>query len=87
MKSAEEWIKIIQFDLAGMPISEVRDFLRFVQRDAQAGAWEWLALSDDGFRLRMGECTAQEIRTCRAMLRAILATTLNEENQQSYNHV
>lgn len=37
-------------------------------------AWEWLSLADDGLRLRMGELTAQEIRTCRAMLRAILGT-------------
>lgn len=37
-------------------------------------AWEWLVLSDEGFRLRMGEMTAQEIRNCRALLRALIGT-------------
>ena len=34
---------------------------------------EWGALSDAGLRLRCGELTAQEIRTVRAVLNAILA--------------
>ena len=34
---------------------------------------EWGALSDAGLRLRCGELTAQEIRTVRAVLTAILA--------------
>lgn len=33
---------------------------------------EWRDLSDDGLRLRCGELTAQEIRTIRAVLNAIL---------------
>ena len=33
---------------------------------------EWCALSDAGIRLRFGELTAQEIRTVRAVLNAIL---------------
>ena len=36
--------------------------------------WEWMHLSDSELRLRMGELTAQEIRTCRAMLRSIIGS-------------
>jgi len=36
--------------------------------------WEWLNMSDSELRLRMGELTAQEIRTCRAMLRSIIGS-------------
>lgn len=35
---------------------------------------EWAALSDDALRLRCGELTAGEIRTIRAVLRAIRRT-------------
>ena len=35
----------------------------------------WGELSDSGLRLRCGELTAQEIRTVRAVLNAILANT------------
>lgn len=35
-------------------------------------AEEWGALSDAGLRLRCGELTAQEIRTVRAVINAIL---------------
>lgn len=34
-------------------------------------AVEWLGLTDAGLRLRLGEITAQEIRTVRAVLNAI----------------
>lgn len=33
---------------------------------------EWLNLSDAGMRLRCGEMTAQEIRTVRTVLKAIV---------------
>jgi len=36
--------------------------------------WEWLNMSDSELRLRMGELTAQEIRTCRAMLKSIIGS-------------
>lgn len=36
--------------------------------------WEWLSLSDEDLRLRMGELTSQEIRNCRALLRALIGT-------------
>lgn len=35
-------------------------------------AVEWHGLSDAGLRLRLGEMTAQEIRTVRAVLNAIV---------------
>ena len=84
MKTPEDWIIAFwgdvnpsRYDLLG--------FIEAIQRDAQAGAWEWLALSDSDFRLRMGECTAQEIRTCRAMLRAILETTTNNPTNNQHH--
>lgn len=45
-------------------------------REENARLREWHGLTDDGLRLRLGELTAQEIRTVRAVLNAILA----EEN-------
>jgi hypothetical protein len=35
---------------------------------------DWSLLSDEGLRLRCGELTAQEIRTIRAVIKAILDT-------------
>jgi hypothetical protein len=35
-------------------------------------ALEWAALSNAGLRLRLGELTAEEIRTVRAVLKAIV---------------
>lgn len=40
---------------------------------------EWLALTDAGLRLRCGEMTAQEIRTVRAVLKAIASTPEAQE--------
>jgi hypothetical protein len=37
---------------------------------------DWQTQSDAGLRLRCGELTAQEIRTVRAVLAAILPTTI-----------
>jgi hypothetical protein len=37
-------------------------------------AIDWSLLSDEGLRLRCGELTAQEIRTIRAVIKAILDT-------------
>lgn len=34
--------------------------------------FEWYQLSDSGLRLRMGELTAQEIRSIRAVLNSIV---------------
>lgn len=34
---------------------------------------DWLELSDQGLRLRCGDLTAQEIRTIRAVLNAIVS--------------
>ena len=43
----------------------------------------WGELSDSGLRLRCGELTAQEIRTVRAVLNAILANTKAEPRGQA----
>jgi t-SNARE complex subunit (syntaxin) len=40
----------------------------------ESRVWEWLALSDEDLRLRIGEMTSQEIRNCKALLRALLGT-------------
>jgi hypothetical protein len=37
---------------------------------------DWRSQSDEGLRLRCGELTAQEIRTVRAVLNAILPTNV-----------
>ena len=36
--------------------------------------WEWMVLSEEDLKLRMGEMTSHEIRNCRALLRALLGT-------------
>ena len=43
----------------------------------------WSELSDSGLRLRCGELTAQEIRTVRAVLNAILANAEGETRRTS----
>ena len=43
----------------------------------------WGEMSDSGLRLRCGELTAQEIRTVRAVLTAILANTKAEPRGQA----
>ena len=45
----------------------------------------WGELSDSGLRLRCGELTAQEIRTVRAVLNAILANGRDEPRGQNTN--
>ena len=47
--------------------------------------WEWLNMSDSELRLRMGELTAQEIRTCRAMLRSIIGSHAYLKNKIETN--
>ena len=42
-------------------------------REENARLREWHGLTDAGLRLRLGELTAQEIRTVRAVLNAIVA--------------
>ena len=53
----------------------------------------WGELSDSGLRLRCGELTAQEIRTVRAVLNAILANmevrdagTMEPDTQRAQRH-
>lgn len=40
--------------------------------------FEWYWLSDSGLRLRMGELTAQEIRSIRAVLNSIVGVDKSE---------
>jgi hypothetical protein len=42
--------------------------------ETQRSVIDWQSQSDQGLRLRCGELTAQEIRTIRAILRAIVET-------------
>jgi hypothetical protein len=89
MKTATQWMEewFPKDDYPNWPIVLTKTHITVIQKDALQSAWDWLALSDSDFRLRMGECTAQEIRTCRAMLRAILGSPINQPNQQPDNHV
>ena len=37
--------------------------------------WNWLTMSDDDFRLKFGELTAQDLRNLRALLKAMLGNS------------
>lgn len=43
---------------------------------------EWSGLSDEGLRLRLGEATAQELRTVKAVLNALIPKELADERTQ-----
>lgn len=51
------------YKAGGMEISNAFNTIRDL--------YDWYSLSDEGLRLRCGEMTAQEIRTVRAILKAI----------------
>ena len=38
--------------------------------------WNWLLMSDDGYRLKCGELSSQDLRNIRAVLKAMLGTSL-----------
>lgn len=44
-------------------------------------AAEWAQLTNAGLLLRLGEMTAQEIRTVRAVLNAIILTDLDKQEK------
>ena len=67
MKTPEEWM-----DACNQTFIFTEGMIELIQLDALNDVREWFSLSNDGFLLRMGECSKQEIMTCRAMLRAIL---------------
>lgn len=57
----------VALQLAASRINSMNDPIK-------AKLWEWLVISNDEMRLRMGEISSQEIRNIRACLRAILGT-------------
>lgn len=59
-------------------------YIQGVKEDGtNARCWKWLSMNDSEIRLHMGELTAQEIRTIRACLRAILGTSqLSKQTNQ-----
>ena len=58
---------LAQADLEKDSATEFRRALKILK-----GIVDWHSQSDEGLRLRCGELTAQEIRTIRAVLNAIL---------------
>lgn len=54
---------------------DCREAMMAEYMETQRAVIDWQTQSDEGLRLRCGELTAQEIRTVRAVLAAILPTT------------
>jgi hypothetical protein len=55
-------------------INSTREALMAKAMETHRSVIDWQSQSDAGLRLRCGELTAQEIRTIRAILRAIVET-------------
>jgi hypothetical protein len=55
---------------------DCREALMAKSMETHRAVIDWQTQSDAGLRLRCGELTAQEIRTVRAVLAAILPTTI-----------
>ena len=52
---------------------------RYKQRDEnnhKTVVWNWLLMSDDEYRLKCGELSSQDLRNIRAVLKAMLGTSL-----------
>jgi hypothetical protein len=48
------------------------------ERRHETIVWNWLVMSDDDFRLKFGEMSAQDLRNMRALLKAMLGTKINQ---------
>lgn len=71
--STYNWIEFGAPSIIGWhPVEEQPD-----PAETHRRAVEWHGLTDDGLRLRLGEVTAQEIRTVRAVLNAIMGENTN----------
>jgi hypothetical protein len=69
--------KYIKLKLSSVEVNEMEA--------VHSRCWEWLHMSNSELRLRMGELTAQEIRTCRAMLRSIIGSRAYLKNNTAAN--
>ena len=57
----------------------VKSDRRVKERDENAHktvVWNWLCMSDDDYRLKCGELSSQDLRNIRAVLKAMLGTSL-----------
>jgi hypothetical protein len=60
---------------------DCREALMAESMQTQRRVIDWHSQSDEGLRLRCGELTAQEIRTIRALLNAILPPNVRDDRQ------
>lgn len=61
---------------AGRVAANDREQVRRKEAEHQTIVWNWLLLSDEDLRLKLGELSAQEIRSIRTALKAMLGTRL-----------
>ena len=61
---------------AGRIAANDRALVRRNEAEHQTIVWNWLLMSDDEYRLKCGELSAQDLRNIRAVLKAMLGTRI-----------